>query len=393
MISFPQAFALTLQHAPRMGVERCAIENASGRVLRSAVVADRDFPPYDRVMMDGFALRWSAIQAGVRKFLIGNSAPAGHAQVALPEAFDGCSEVMTGAVLPAGAECIVPVEWTRRVGDTVFLLDEKSLIEQGRFIHRCGSDRQQGEEILLPGMLLGSREMGVAASCGAHQLDVSRQPCIAVIPTGDELVVVDTIPQPHQIRQSNGYAIAAALQRDGYACEVIQPWRDTGEREKWWDDLSKYDWLIFTGAVSMGRHDFLPRWLEEMSCEKIFHGVAQRPGKPMGFWRGAEGQAILALPGNPVSALTGLHTLALPALAVGSCRLPCPKRWVTAAEPFPGIPKMTQHLPVKVDADGRAHPAPCGNSGDFIGLLRSDGFVSISPDEPNQSAYVFTPWR
>jgi molybdopterin molybdotransferase len=156
--------------------------------------------------------------------------------------------------------------------------------------------------------------------------------------------------------------------------------------------MENNDWLIFTGAVSMGARDFLPRLLGELCCTCIFHGVAQRPGKPAGFWLGPQGQAIMALPGNPVSAIIGLHAFVLPALSVAAgLPRPAPRR-VIPATPFNPLPGMTLHLPVSLDEAGRAHAAPTGNSGDFIGLLKSDGFVTVPPRGEPQLAFPFQPW-
>lgn len=238
--------------------------------------------------------------------------------------------------------------------------------------------------------------MGVAASCGAAWLDVAKFPDIAVLATGDELAAVETIPQAHQIRQSNAVSLAAALQRAG--C----PPRHVGVLG---DDVSKArsvlkmllaqnSWIVLTGAVSKGRRDFLPALFEELGCCEIFHRIAQRPAHPAGCWKGMQGQAIIALPGNPVSALIGLHVLVLPALmAAGFLTEPAP-RLVTCDAGEMAIPGSTRHLPMKLAPDGRGIPAPPGNSGDFIGLLASDGFVTLPPREElaGRSAFPFTPW-
>jgi molybdopterin molybdotransferase len=156
--------------------------------------------------------------------------------------------------------------------------------------------------------------------------------------------------------------------------------------------LADCEWVVLTGAVSKGSRDFIPALLGRLSCKRLFHGVAQRPGKPAGCWLGPAGQVVLALPGNPVSALTGLHAFLLPALAVAS-GLPEPApRMVVPRERIDGLPGMTHHLPVKLAADGRAQAAATGNSGDFIGLLRSDGFITLPPRGGIHAAFPFTPW-
>lgn len=391
MIPFRKALDLLLENAPRLEAETCLLENASGRVLRREISADRAFPPFDRVMMDGYALR-SAELGAVRKFLVTGSAPAGSPRAYLTYDTAACLEVMTGAPLPDGADCIVPVERTKREFDEI-TVDADFAPAAGLFIHREGSDAAENEVLLRAGIPLGSREIGVAASCGAAVLHVSKQPRIIILPTGDELVSIESSPAPHQIRQSNGHAIRSALLGAGYPSQLGETLRDDGGADDLRAALDASDWLVLTGAVSKGARDFIPGALEKIGCRKLFHGVAQRPGKPAGCWIGPSGQMIVALPGNPVSALTGLHAFVLPALAAASGLTLPGQRMVVSAEPLTGLPGMTWHLPVLLGSDGRAQAAPTGNSGDFIGLLRSDGFVTLPPRGIFQTAYPFTPWR
>ncbi len=392
MISFRTALDHLLKNAPRMEAESCRLEDACGRVLRQEVTADREFPPFDRAMMDGYALRFAELTTG-RTFRVTGSAPAGQPRVSMTEEAATCIEVMTGAPVPEGADCIVPVERVSGAGGGEIVVDAHFAGNAGLFIHRAGSDAAMGERFLQSGMRLGSREIGVAASCGAAVLEVSRLPRITIIPTGDELVAVTAQPAAHQIRQSNGHSIRAALQAAGYSAALQTPLKDDAAVSDLSPAMETSDWLIFTGAVSKGARDFLPEMFARLGCTMVFHGVAQRPGKPAGFWLGPRGQAIMALPGNPVSALTGLHAFVLPALAVGAGELPTAPRFVVPSKPLDGLPEMTLHLPVTLGPDGRAVAAPTGNSGDFIGLLRSDGFVTIPPRGVQCAAYQFTPWR
>ena len=290
---------------------------------------------------------------------------------------------------------IIPVEDVLEVTRGSVRFGDEVAPVAGRFIHLAGSDAAEGRILLEPGLLLGSREIGVAASCGAAWLEVSKIPRIAVVATGDELVAVEEIPAPHQIRQSNAHSLAAALTGTGFPPQVVQVLNDdvSAARPVMAALLADHDWLVLTGAVSKGSRDFVPSLLAELGCREIFHGVAQRPGKPAGCWVGPAGQVIAALPGNPVSALTGIHTLVLPALAVAS-GLPLPRnRRVVMDDRSQHLAELTRHLPVTLRSDGRAEPAATGNSGDFIGLLRSDGFITLPPRGEISTAYPFTPWR
>ncbi len=393
MISFQKALELLLKHTPSLGVERCRIEQAAGRVLLRDIRADRAFPSFDRVMMDGYALRSTELRTR-RVFHVAGAAPAGRPMVTLSDTPFTCVEVMTGAPLPAGTDCIVPVEEISRTGTGEITVAASFEFVAGRFIHRAGSDAGEGTVLLRSGRLLGSREIGVAASCGAGWLEVSRLPKIAVIATGDELVAVDAMPAAHQLRQSNAHSISCALQRAGYPItRQITLGDDMPAAEAVLrDQLADCDWLVLTGAVSKGARDFVPGMLDALGCTRVFHGVAQRPGKPAGCWVGPAGQMIMALPGNPVSALTGLHAFVLPALAVASGRVLPPPRLVIPEDRITGLPGMTHHLPVKLCDNGRTKSAATGNSGDFIGLLESDGFITV-PDRGDPAvAFPFTPW-
>ena len=394
MLSFREALDLVLENAPAPAVERCRLENAAGRVLRQPVQADRALPPFDRVMMDGFALKSADWLTGQRLFRVTGSAPAGREQVVMADEPGSCVEVMTGAPCPRGADLIVPVEDVVSIQAGRVRFSERSEQIPGRFIHRHGSDASEGQVLLESGCFLGAREIGVAASCGATWLEVSCLPKIAVVATGDELVGVDQTPAAHQIRQSNGHSLAAALTGAGHSPSSVSVLGDeVSEASPLLEKLlGEHDWLILTGAVSKGSRDFVPLLLEKLGCRLVFHGVAQRPGKPAGCWIAPKGQMIIALPGNPVSAITGLHAFVLPALAVASGWLQPERRQVVMDDQTQCLPEFTRHLPVALNAEGRAKPANTGNSGDFIGLLKSDGFVTLPPRGTETHVYPYTPW-
>ena len=394
MLSFREALDRIIENTPLLAMERCRLEDAVGRVLRQNVTADRPFPAFDRVMMDGFALKSADWLAGQRIFRVTGSAPAGREQVVMADEPKTCVEVMTGAPCPLGADLIVPVEEMISMYAGEVRFSERSEQVPGRFIHRAGTDASDGQVLLEKGCLLGSPEIGVAASCGAAWLEVSCLPKIAVVATGDELVSVDQTPAAHQIRQSNGHSIAAALTHAGYSPSSVSVLSDevTEASPRLEKLINENDWLILTGAVSKGSRDFVPHLLGELGCRPLFHGVAQRPGKPAGCWIAPGGQMIIALPGNPVSAITGLHAFVLPALAAASGLLQHKCRQVVMLDRMQCLPEFTRHLPVSLSAEGRAEPANTGNSGDFIGLLKSDGFVTLPPRGNDTNVYPYTPW-
>ncbi len=396
MLAFDAAKQCLLGEVTPLATQTVPLDLAGGRVLRVPLVADRMQPPFDRVMMDGFAMRVADL-GGTLRYRVAGVCHAGQPAAILPLAPGSCMEVMTGAILPLGADCVVPVEqMARRDGDEI-LLSPDTRLAAGVFIHRAGSDVEAGREVVAPGVLLGAREIGVAASLGYAMLEVAAQPGIGIVATGDELVAVDARPLPHQIRQSNGHALAAALRQAGYPPGSVTQLGDDAQAapEALHSIMEDHDWVILTGAISKGARDFIPQALAKLGCRCVFHGVAQRPGKPMGCWIGPRGQVLIALPGNPVSAVTNLHVLALPALDHAAGRTSERSRPVLPDGKLPAHPGFTLHLPVWINAAGRAEVAATSNSGDFIGLLRSSGCVTIPPrleHELQPLTLPYTPW-
>lgn len=381
--------------------EDCPLASAQGRVLRTEIRADRDLPPFDRVMLDGFALRAAALAAGVRSFRVTRVQAAGMRAFRLEEASDACIDVMTGAVLPVGADCVVPYEETQREGSMVTVGGKSGQFAAGHGVHLRASDHRAGEVLVCPGTRLTGREIAVAAACGHPILTVSQRPKIAVVATGDELVEVESAVAAHQIRRSNDYALCAALALAGYPNTSRFHLRDLPHEIEHliWHVLAEFEVIVITGGVSKGKFDFLPRELDRQGVKKVFHGVAQKPGKPIWFGTTPRGTPVFALPGNPVSACTCLHRYVLPALAWASGMKVNPPRRVTLGTAV--IPKanLAWFLPVRLvnDETGgwRATPNPGNNSGDFAGLVGTDGFVELaagSEELPAGTSVPFWAW-
>jgi molybdopterin molybdotransferase len=378
--------------------EDCAIAEAHARVLRSDLKADRDLPPYDRVTMDGFALRSSVLAKGTRTFLVEATQAAGMRPFSLGPADDVCIEVMTGSVLPEGADCVVPYEETSREGEWMQIASTAETSGPGSHVHRRGSDHRSGEVIVRAGVRLTGREIAVAASCGHPALTVTHSPKIAVVSTGDELVEVDALVAAHQIRRSNDHAIRAALIMAGYARADRFHMRDVRHEieHMLWHILAEYDIVLITGGVSKGKFDFLPSELGRQGVKKVFQGVAQRPGKP--FWFGLSGRLtpVFALPGNPVSAYTCLHRYVLPALGHASGLTPRPPLLAALTQPVVFKPNLACLLPVRLSSGPRAEllatPGPVNSSGDFAGLVGTDGFVELPAGQDEFPAGYVAPF-
>ncbi|NQU11503.1 molybdopterin molybdotransferase MoeA [bacterium] len=368
MISVAQADRLirrAVRSAPTVTVP---LADASGAVLREPVRADRPLPPYDRVMMDGVALSFAAWRRGCREFECEGIQRAGDPPGRRRRAH-GCLEVMTGAVLPRGCDCVVPVEQLQPVGDRIRVTGR---VDRGQFIDRAGADARRGAVLLTPGQVLDGPAIAVAASVGKARLRVARPPRVAIVSTGDELVEVHERPAAHQIRRSNPHALAASLRLHGVRTVTLAHVTDhPGQQARVLRRmLARADVVVLTGGVSKGRYDFVPGVLERIGVRQVFHRVRQRPGKPLWFGVGPQRQLVFGLPGNPVSCLVCLHRYVLPVLGTG--RAPASVR---LARRLPRG-KLTVFPPVRLGIGG-ATPVATNTSGDFRNLARSDGFIEL----------------
>jgi len=376
------AEALIGSHLTCLPIESLPIAQCVGAVLRENVYAERDQPPFDRVTMDGIALAGAAAQAGRRRFRIQGTQAAGDPPLSLARP-DCCIEVMTGAVLPAGCDTVIPVEALRAV-DGDIEIDVQSAAPW-RYVHRRGSDRTQGALLLPAGTVLRAPEVAVAASAGMARVRVSSQPAIAVVSTGNELVEPGEPIAPHQIRRSNAYAVAAALRQRGFQRVADDHIADDADalHERLRLHLQTHEVLILSGGVSMGRFDLVPQALRDLGVQCVLHGIAQRPGKPMWFGTSSTGRAVFALPGNPVSTLVCLARYVVPALYAAMGVPATARERIALAAPIHWDVPLTGFMPVRVSVDEWARPwgtpQPTNGSGDFAGLAMTDGFVELPP--------------
>lgn len=380
-IDVAEAEALIAAHVPPRPITRVPLEHAGGEILREAVFAERDQPPFDRVTMDGFALRHRAIVAGRRSFTVIGTQAAG--DPAMPVGTDqACVWIMTGAALPADADTIVPVERTRRDGETITLEAGYAPVA-GQFIHRSGSDHRAGSRLMAPGIRLGPPEMAVLTIGGHADVAVASRPSIAVVSTGDELVEVGEPVTTFKIRSSNDRAVVAVLAGAGFTQVTRQKLPDDPvvlQRELG-SLLAQHDVLVLSGGVSLGEFDHVPRTLAALGVQVVFHKVRQRPGMPFWFGTGPAGQPVFALPGNPVSTLVCLTRYVIPALTASLGAAPPPAVRVPLATDVTFEPDLCWFLPVVLrhgdDGSLRAEPRPTNTSGDFVALAGTDGFVEL----------------
>lgn len=368
----------------KFGSETAPLDNAIGRVLRQSVHAERDQPPFDRVMMDGIALRFADFEKGQRQFPIQSRQHAGDPAQSLEAG--KCIEIMTGACVPEGADCIVPVERIT-ASDGGAAIEEGYSAELRQHIHARGSDHTEGTQLLRPGSRIAPADIAIIASAGLTVVEVSRLPTIRVISTGNELVAPGAPIEAHQIRESNGPAVIAMLNQHGYddcrhdhLVDDVEILEDRIARH-----LDEADVLVLSGGVSMGKADFVPQVLQKLGVEVVFHKISQRPGKPMWFGIGPQEQAVFALPGNPVSTLVCCRHYVIPALAGASGASPRNPEFAALAQDVAFRPKLTCFLPTRLVSNAAgtllALPVQTNTSGDFASLTGTDGYVELALED------------
>jgi molybdopterin molybdotransferase len=374
--------------------EEAPLAACAGRILRAAVRAERDAPPFDRVAMDGIA--FGSGSAAARRFRVAGIQAAGAPRLSLTSAGD-CLEVMTGAVLPEGCDTVVPVEQVR-IAEGRAELEDGCAPAPWRHVHRRGSDARAGEVLLEAGTRLDGPALAIAASAGSATLAVSRRPRVAVITTGDELVEPGEPILEHQVRRSNAYGLAASLALAGFppALDLQLADREDVIRNALAAAIADHDAVVLSGGVSAGRYDHVPAVLGALGVRRRFHGIAQRPGRPMWFGSGASGAAVFALPGNPVSVLVCLARYVIPALRRMAGESPRTGPRVALARDFAFDKALTYFLPVALGYDGQgrtlAEPRPTGGSGDFIALAGTDGFVELPRGPARHAAGLEVPF-
>lgn len=395
MISVAEAEQIIREHRRDFGVEHLPFTAAAGRVLAEPVVADRDLPPYDRVAMDGIAIRYADYLAGCRQFGIAAVQAAGQPP---PDqlAPNTCIEIMTGAALPPRADTVVPYEHLHIANGVANIAFEP--VVQGKNIHRQGRDKRLGETVLAPGCLIGAAELSMLASVGHTQVAVRKLPRVAILSSGDELVEPAQTPSPYQIRRSNSYAIQAVLQGLGVPAELLHlPESLELTRRILEDCLPRFDVLLLSGGVSMGKFDVVPQALEDCGVRRLFHKVRQRPGKP--FWLGVFGEkgVVFAFPGNPVSTFLCLHRYFVPWF---KSSLHFPEQPVARAVLEKNIrfePNLQYFVQVKLRRDEQtrllASPFEGHGSGDFANLLDTQAFLELPAERSDfEAGEIFPVW-
>jgi len=401
MISVKEAEEVILSHSLAADFTVVDIREIQGEVLRQPIVADRDYPPFNRVAMDGIAISYSRWKEGRLTYPIENCQRAGEPQKVLENA-DSCIEVMTGATLPEGADAVVRYEDVH-IADGSAVIDGGLDLKRMQNVHTRGADCSKGDVIDTGYNVLNAPYSAILAAVGLSKVQVSRRPAISVVSTGDELVRVSDTPSDFQIRQSNSDALMSSLRANGF--NNIHNYHLHDDEDEISSALSEIlqssDVIIISGGVSKGKFDFIPGALIKLGVQELFHKVKQRPGKPLWFGVAEENKMVFGLPGNPNSSLICLHRYVLPSLwkSIG-INLAELRPYAVLEEDYKFEKELTCFLPVKItyrdDGTTTARPITLSGSGDFTSLATSSGFIELSEEQnyfKRGNAFPLYLWR
>ncbi|MGP8259299.1 MAG: gephyrin-like molybdotransferase Glp [Acidobacteriaceae bacterium] len=389
------------------GTERVALLDSAGRALAEEVRADRDQPPFDRTTRDGFAVRAAEWSAGRRLRVVG-SLRAGEVWAGGSIKTSQAVEIMTGAALPMGANAVAMMEHVEQGNGEVWAAAGRTLRVEENIVRRS-SEARRGDVLLTVGTTMRPAEIALAAACGCDELKLRKRPVVAIVATGDELVDVDETPGDSQIRNSNGYALAALVEAAGGQAKRLSIARDT--RESLQERIAegrKSDLMLLSGGVSVGKYDLVEEVLAEFGAEFFFTGVRMQPGRPVVFGRmrrGGRGGApthvsgarrgapsepedvwtyFFGLPGNPVSTQVTFHCFVAPMLRAirGVSVAQCGPRFVQATleEDAKGKDGLTRILPAILRHDlerPEVRIVESHGSGDLVANARANCYAVL----------------
>ena len=379
MITVAQALQTVLNSCHNFGIEEIPFLKSMGRILKEEIVADRDFPPFNRVSMDGISIDYQQFKNGRRVFKIEGIQAAGSKQIRLKNT-KNCIEVMTGAILPNHTNTVIRYEdVTLEDGIATVNID---LIKEGQNSHNKGKDRKVNDLLITQNTKISAAEMGVLATVGKSVVKVAKQPKVMIVSTGDELVGVDQIPLEYQIRRSNVFTLVSLLERLNIPSETSHISDDKLIiKSKIESYLHEYDVVLFSGAVSKGKYDFLPEIFEELKVYKKFHKVMQRPGKPFYFGK-TDTCTVFGFPGNPISTFVNCLAYFYPWYH-RSVGLEILEEMAILGEDVSFVPNLDYFLQVALENKSGnlvAFPVSANGSGDLASLANTDAFMQLPKD-------------
>ena len=392
ILTYAEATEVVRQHAKILLAQKPTAEQlpllaSLHRVLAETILADRDQPPFPRSTRDGFACRAADINPNLstaRPLRIVGQLKAGDVWKGAPLAAREAIEIMTGAPVPSGADCVVMVEHVK-VDGGILLVEPGRVPEVGENIVPSGAEARSGSMIVPAGTRLAASHIAAGAACGYAEVQVCARPRIAILATGDELVSVNHTPLTHQIRNSNSYSLAAQTTLAGAQPVILPVARDDeAEIESAISSASGCDLLLLSGGVSMGKYDFVEQALLARGAEFLFTGAKIQPGRPIVFGKLPQ-QYFFGLPGNPVSTMVTFLLFAQPLIAALSGEANAGPRFTLArlAHDFRTKPGLTRFLPANIDFkidSPQATIIPWHGSGDLASTASANGFV-VTPSD------------
>ena len=384
MIDIDDAYASVLANVKAGDVVSMSLSQAIGRTLAQPVCTDVDYPPFDRAVMDGYAVRAVDVaDAPVTLRVKGQIAAGSDIKITLGPR--DAVQINTGAPIPHGADAVVRVEETEcdEAGGAVEI---RKSVPAGKFITSQAQYVNAGDAVLAPGTRLTPLAISAAASAGAHEVSVFRRPRVAILGTGDELVEIDCKPTGPQIRNSNQYLLEAMVAVEGAEPVILGTAHDDREALRQKISLgAKSDVLCITGGISMGAFDFVPEVLEALGATFHIRKMAIKPGRPTIFATLPDGTPVFALSGNPASAFVGFTLLVKPALAMIEGRTTAGPRFIEAE--LDGKVSATRDrrtfLPARATrgpvGGWIAKPVPWHGSGDAFGMATADALIMRPP--------------
>jgi molybdopterin molybdotransferase len=387
MLSFSEARRQVIEVVKTLSrgeppVEEVELNSALGRVLSEQVVADRDYPPFNRSTRDGYAVRAADLsQPGVELRLIG--------EIRAGQDFSGtiqsgeCVQIMTGAAPPPGADAVEMIEYTRteHTGSEVRVHFDRTA-KSGQNIVPRGSEARAGQTLLNPGARLGYVELSLAAQVGCVRPKVWARPRVGILSTGDEVINAAETPGPLQIRNGNSFSVAAQVESAGAEAVLLGNAPDSAEELLGYIKRGlEFDALVLSGGVSAGKYDLVEAVLAKLGAQILFDRVAIRPGQPAVFAQCA-GKPVFGLPGNPVSTMVTFELFVLPALDIlsGTEPRPLPLLRAKLGTQLKEKPALAHFLPARIDWSSGGPvvtPVRWQGSGDVVALASTNCFLVV----------------
>lgn len=373
MISFEEASKIIAGNTKTLEIEQIDFQEALGRILAEDIQSDIDMPPFNKSAMDGYACRMEDIKNELEVLEI---IPAGQP----PTKSIGknqCSKIMTGSVLPVGADCVIMVEYTKELENNKILFTAEN--SKPNFVPQ-GEDVKKGDLVIEKGTLIKPQHIAVMASVGCVKPLVYRKVRVGVLSTGDELVEPNVFPETSRIRNSNAYQLVAQAERMGCITDYLGIAKDSEDDSKIMIEkaLQNSDVVLLTGGVSMGDFDFIPEAFKQMGIDIKFKSIAVQPGRPTVFGTYRQ-KYIFGLPGNPVSSFNIFELFVKPMLysMMGydykpmNIKMPMGKTYSRKKS------ERKSFLPVMIGDSGEVFPIKYHGSAHVHALVFADGLISI----------------